>query len=169
MTRLLRALVRFVSKSAQRPHRQAERPSIGERSPATKTYYRHRCVNGEDKVVRGVRVCRICGQTGKFAGWDYSVAEHWGRCRCQTGLKPFGPHKRAASELIWTVLQHCTLCDGVGYCERADQTIQPCTACDGRGTIPALTDWRVQEVLRLVEERYPGACAPGVIQSAHRR
>ena len=132
-------------------------------------YYSHRCANGEDKVLQGVRVCPVCGQAGNYAGRDCSsTVEYMARYHQRTGLKPIGPHRRFADQVLSEVLRRCTECAGSGYCERPFRSSQTCPVCDGRGTIPAPTDPLMQAALRLIEEQYPGACTTGVLSSASR-
>lgn len=164
MASLLTALTRITSGLARRFGRRSHEPRPIVRVPApvgAGPFLNHRCANGE--IVKGVRICEVCGQIGVVVRGCSSSVEFWGKLRAQTGLNPLRPRPSDAVKLVWTVIQHCPVCDGWGYCEEPDGRCPQCTACEGRGTIPALTDPRVQEVLRSIEARRPGAVAPGVI------
>ena len=81
----------------------------------------------------------------------------------QTGLKPIGPHRNYADELLSKVLHCCPACNGAADYEKADGALNECPPCNGRGVVPPLTDPRVQEALRRIEARYPGACTSGTL------
>jgi hypothetical protein len=118
--------------------------------------YKHVC-RGRGEVTEGASVCRFCGQKATFGFWSHSVVEFMGRYQERSGLKALGPHRQYADRLLALVLTPCGVCGGTGLIEQGEERCWQCSECAGRGTMPAPTDPFVQEIVRLVCERYPDA------------
>jgi len=105
--------------------------------------------------------CSRCKRDGVFDGWQLTMHEAMSRYQYVYGLKPLGPHRPMADELLGALRAECRDCQGRGVAAGpTEATWALCATCEGTGGF-----WRVDEhevaVRRArVLQMFPDAGAP---------
>ena len=103
-------------------------------------------------------MCEDCGRRGCPAGWSRSIIEMMGAYQRRTGLKPIGPHRPLADELLGPLTRRCQTCAGQGLLDAEQgEGWRYCPACDGLGTYLAGTAAEIAEARRRILDAFPNA------------
>ena len=99
-----------------------------------------------------------------FSPWAKPPGMFQAMARYQTlkGLKPVGPHRRLADELLKNITCKCSTCRGTGlYGTYGGMGWLVCPSCHGLGDVYNITLDELQALRQQVLDRYPDAAAPG--------
>jgi diguanylate cyclase (GGDEF)-like protein len=89
--------------------------------------------------------------------------EAMARYQSKYGLKPIGPHRKMADELLGSLNEKCEPCDGRGLRDTAHgSSWQVCAACRGFGSFFTRPAYEIQALRRRVLAAYPEAAADPV-------
>lgn len=125
--------------------------------------WKHRCPKGGGLSRSGSPVCRTCGEPGEYDGWHPGMHEAMARYQSKYGLKPIGPHRKMADELLGSLNESCEPCDGRGLRDTANgRSWQVCAACRGFGSFFTRPAYEIQALRRRVLAAYPDAAADPV-------
>jgi hypothetical protein len=83
---------------------------------------------------KAVEICPDCGLKGQYDGLQLSMIESMGAYSRQTGLRPIGPHRGMADELLTDRFVVCEHCQGRGITYTITETrvtYQDCSHCNG--------------------------------------
>src|SRR5262245_26661784 len=120
--------------------------------------WKHQCKKGGPVVWQGTDVCEDCGRRGIPAGWSRSIFEMMGAYQRRTGLKPIGPHRPLADELLGRLTRRCQACASQGLLDAAQgEGWRDCPACDGLGAYLVGTAAEIAEAQRRILEAFPDA------------
>ncbi|MFN2315509.1 MAG: hypothetical protein ABR551_12980 [Gemmatimonadales bacterium] len=103
--------------------------------------------------------CSACGGAGQFTRWTLNTHERMARYQYVTGLKPIGPHRTLAGELLNPLRAECPGCAWEGIHDDHD-TWRVCASCEGTGGHWTVDDARIRRELRKILRRFPEAAAP---------
>lgn len=122
--------------------------------------WKHTCANGEGLRGMGSPVCRTCGGSGEYDGWHLGMYEKMARYQGRNGLKPVGPHRKMADELLGPVTRPCGACAGRGLRDTADgSSWRECEACRGFGSVFTRPAEEIAALRRRVLATHPDAAA----------
>jgi hypothetical protein len=76
--------------------------------------WKHRCPRSRSESWMGTAVCSSCGRRGEYDGWHYTMHEAMARYQSRYRLKPMGPHRGMADELLRDATVGCEECLGRG-------------------------------------------------------
>jgi diguanylate cyclase (GGDEF)-like protein len=126
--------------------------------------WKHRCPKGGGGLSwTGSPVCRTCGEPGDYDGWHPGMYEAMARYQSKYGMKPIGPHRKMADELLGALNEKCGPCDGRGLRDTAHgSSWQVCAACRGFGSFFTRPGYEIQALRRRVLAAYPDAAADPV-------
>ena len=126
--------------------------------------WKHRCPNdGGGLSWSGSPVCGSCGGSGEYDGWHPGMYETMARYQSKYGLKPIGPHRRMADELLGSLNEKCEPCDGRGLRDTANgSSWRVCEACRGLGSFFTKPAEEIEALRRRVLATYPDAAASAV-------
>jgi hypothetical protein len=127
--------------------------------------WRHTC-GGTHLLIRSP-ICSTCGNEGEFHGWRLSVHESMARYQYVYGLKPIGPHRQVADDLLFDLRAPCPRClwDGIITVEGGG-TWRMCPVCEGTGGFWTPPDEQVEAVRQEILKQFPDAAArslPGFV------
>jgi len=89
--------------------------------------------------------------------------EAMARYQSKYGLKPIGPHRKMADELLGSLNEKCKVCDGRGLRNMArGSSWRVCEACRGFGSFFTRPAYEIQALRRRVLAAYPDAAAEPV-------
>ncbi len=117
--------------------------------------WRHVC--RETDVQTGSPDCSVCGGRGQFVGWRLSMWEAVSVYGYVYGLRPFGPHRPLADQLLAPMRDPCVRCDGHRVLTRDDGGWAVCPACEGTGGVWNRPAEDVEAFRRAVVARWPGS------------
>jgi hypothetical protein len=104
-----------------------------------------------------------CVERNVFAGWHLGMHESMARYQYSYGLKPIGPHRRMADELLGALRTRCARCDYRGILDiDGGVTWSPCPVCEATGGFWTASDEEVAAVRADILKTYPDAAAPPV-------
>jgi hypothetical protein len=118
--------------------------------------WKHHCKESDSEVLLGVEVCPDCNYCGIYDGWHYSMFEAMGAYQQRTGLKPIGPHRGLADQLLDPLFSLCQDCNGRGVLEDRDRW-RLCPGCDGAIATLVADHRAVSDALRKILEAFPNA------------
>ena len=128
-------------------------------------FWRHTC--GATQVLTGTPVCRTCGIKGEFHGWRLGMHESMARYQYVYGLKPIGPHRQLADDLLGDLRVPCPRCHWDGIITVEEGTAwRICPECEGTGGFWNRPSDEVDAVRRQILREFPDAAArplPGFI------
>jgi len=125
--------------------------------------WKHRCPKGGGGLSwSGSPGCSSCGGPGEYDGWHPGMYEAMARYQSKYGLKPIGPHRKMADELLGSLNEKCKPCDGRGLRDTAHGSWQVCPACRGFGSFFTRPAYEIQALRRRVLATYPDAAADPV-------
>jgi hypothetical protein len=125
--------------------------------------WKHRCRDSESFHWMGAPVCRSCGGRGEYDGWHPRMHEAMARYQTRYRLKPIGPHRQMADDLLGLAQVTCHRCSGRGLMDTADgHGWQPCEACDGLGARFTKPPDEIEAIRSRVLAAYPDAAAEPV-------
>lgn len=126
--------------------------------------WKHRCPQGDGGLSwSGSPGCSSCGEPGEYDGWHPGMHEAMARYQSKYGLKPIGPHRKMADELLGSLNEKCKPCDGRGLRDTAHgSSWQVCAACRGFGYFFTRPTYEIQALRRRVLATYPDAAAEPV-------
>ena len=125
--------------------------------------WKHRCPKGGGGLSwSGSPGCSTCGEPGEYDGWHPGMYEAMARYQSKYGLKPIGPHRTMADELLGSLNEKCKPCDGRGLRDTATGNWQVCAACRGFGYFFTRPAYEIQALRRRVLAAYPDAAAEPV-------
>lgn len=100
---------------------------------------------------------------GRYAGWLLTTHESMARYQYVYGLKPIGPHRFLADQLLTPLRDSCPRCNRKGILDYNDgATFGLCPVCEGTGGSWDAPDDVVNARRRTVLESFPNAGAPSV-------
>jgi len=104
------------------------------------------------------------GQLGGRPGeWRLTMYESMARYQYVYGLKPIGPHRQLADQLLSPLRTHCPRCDARGLLSFGDRDVCGiCPVCEGTGGFWSEPDSVVDGLRATVLESFPEAAAPPV-------
>jgi len=110
--------------------------------------------------------CEICGQEHQFDGWYLTMHERMAVYQYVYGLKPIGPHRPLADDVLAGKREPCRSCDGRGIVtlRRADHWAL-CATCEGTGGHWNCSPEELEALRRRVIEDFPDS---GVDAGPHR-
>jgi hypothetical protein len=89
--------------------------------------------------------------------------EAMARCQSKYGLKPIGPHRKMADELLGSLNETCKRCDGRGLNDLANgSSWRVCPACRGFGSFFTAPAYEIRALRRRILAAYPDAAAEAV-------
>lgn len=121
----------------------------------------HACANhaGQNREY-ATEICPECNHKGIRAGWRYSLVEGMGAYQRFYRLKPIGPHRPLADQVLAGLVRVCDGCQGVGLLDdRSGESWTPCPLCAGTGRQLIGTPTQFEAGRQHVLERYPSASA----------
>jgi diguanylate cyclase with GGDEF domain len=126
--------------------------------------WKHRCPKGGAGLSwSGSPGCSTCGGTGEYDGWHPGMHEAMARYQSMYRLKPIGPHRKMADELLGSISKKCEPCGGRGLRDTANgHSWQVCEACRGFGAFFTRPAHEIQALRRRVLAAYPDAAADPV-------
>ncbi len=126
--------------------------------------WKHRCPKGSGGLSwTGFPRCSTCGEPGEYDGWQPRMYEAMAQYQSTYRLKPMGPHRKMAQELLGSLSEKCQVCDGRGLRDTAHGTSwQLCPACRGLGAFFTRPVDEIQALRRRVLAAYPDAAADPV-------
>jgi diguanylate cyclase (GGDEF)-like protein len=126
--------------------------------------WKHRCPKGGGGLSwSGSPMCGSCGRSGEYDGWHPRMHEAMARYQSQYGLKPIGPHRRLADELLGAAKEECSGCRGRGLVDASDgSTWQVCEPCRGFGSCFTKPAEEIETLRRRILATYPDAAASAV-------
>jgi hypothetical protein len=74
----------------------------------------HECTKSHRTEQQGAEICSDCGQRGQYDGWQLGMHEAMLAYQIRTGLRPIGPHRGMADELLDRRWKDCEQCHGRG-------------------------------------------------------
>src|SRR5437879_2893236 len=95
------------------------------------TSWEHSCAG--TVVTVSDAICGRCGKEGQFVGWRFRRLEAMARYQYITGVKPIGPHRKLADQLLYALRAVCSRCGGVGLITIDSARWVGCAACEGTG------------------------------------
>jgi hypothetical protein len=111
----------------------------------------------------GTPECRDGRKRGRYAGWRLATDERMARYQHVYGLKPIGPHRPLADELLTPLRATCPRCEYEGILNFYQGRLWlACPDCQGTGGSWVVPDGVVQATRATVLEAYPDASAPPV-------
>jgi hypothetical protein len=129
--------------------------------------WKHECAKFKSVVGTGSPVCHYCGARGEYDGWHRGMYESMARYQGWFGLKPVGPHRRMADELLATVTERCGSCDGRGLTDRAGgRGWEECRPCRGFGQVFTRPADEVRALIVRVLASYPEAAPDAPLPDA---
>lgn len=132
--------------------------------------WKHRCPKGGGGLSwSGSPGCSRCGEPGEYDGWHPGMHEAMARYQSKYGLKPIGPHRKMADELLGSLNEKCESCNGRGLRDTATGSWQVCPACRGFGSFFTRPAYEIQVLRRRVLAAYPDAGADPVPNDPPRR
>lgn len=117
-----------------------------------------RC-DGTERRASTEMPCSACRGSGHFTRWTLGTHERMARYQYVTGLRPIGPHRRLAGELLNPLRTECLGCAGEGILDDADGW-RVCTSCEGTGGHWTVNEARIRRELRKILRWFPEAAAP---------
>jgi len=121
-------------------------------------FWKHFCPNYNCETSTGSAVCCSCGQKGEYVGWGYSIIEAMAAYQQRTGLKPAGPHRTMADELLGPLFRVCDVCGGKELLTIAGGSDwKDCPACAGNCCVPTASKAAWEEARRQVLCIFPDA------------
>lgn len=116
--------------------------------------------DGTEKRMSQGEPCPKCGKPGQPARWVLTMHEAMARYQYVTGLKPVGPHRPMADEVIGPLRDLCMSCAGHGLCMRGADDWRLCPDCEGTGAYWTVKEYRIRRALKRILKRFPEAAAP---------
>jgi hypothetical protein len=104
------------------------------------------------------------GETrGRDTGWYLSMYESMACYQYVYGLKPLGPHRQLADQLLTPLRVNCLRCGYTGLVScNEGQRYRACPACEGTGGTWGAPEDAVQAIRDSILEAFPDAAAPPV-------
>lgn len=118
-------------------------------------FWQHLCCS-TDRGYWSSRTCRRCGQPGTFARWELRIHSTMAIYQRQFGLKPTGPHRRLADQVLGELRVRCDHCQGSGVTGN-EWHCTLCFHCEGGGGIWTASDEEIREAYRRILREYPAA------------
>ena len=92
------------------------------------------CIHGVPGSWTTSSRCTQCGQPGQFAFWRLGMHQAMARYQYVYGLKPIGPHRKAADELLGGLRRTCPECNGEGVLSLdGPRRWKACPTCEATG------------------------------------
>jgi hypothetical protein len=118
--------------------------------------WKHLCPDSNSEVISGAQTCLDCGQQGVYAGWGYSMIEAMGAYQRFYRLKPMGPHRPLAHEILGPLVAVCSKCEGSGLVDlNSGEAWEFCKTCQGTGRLVACTAEQWQAARDKVLQAFP--------------
>jgi hypothetical protein len=118
--------------------------------------WKHICPSTKSAVRLGARKCTSCGQEGEYDGWGYSRIEAMGAYQRFYGLKPIGPHRPMADELLSPLIKLCEKCQGEGLLSaESAEDYHICATCNGTGRLLACSQETWNAARRQLLQAFP--------------
>jgi hypothetical protein len=104
--------------------------------------------------------CPLCRRPGVFDGWRLTMYEAMARYQYVYRLKPIGPHRPFADQLLTPFRQVCGRCGGIGVLTvHGGLGWRQCPDCEGTGGVWAGRGEDVNAAYLRVLQAFPGATA----------
>jgi hypothetical protein len=101
--------------------------------------------------------CQTCGALHEFAGWFRHRHESMAAYQYAHGLKPIGPHRALADELLGPSRTWCRQCGGSGILTGDVNRWHKCPSCEETGGYWTCTEEQLEALRGQVLERFPDA------------
>lgn len=101
--------------------------------------------------------CQTCGALHEFAGWFRFSNETMAAYQYAYGLKPVGPHRALANQLLDPSRAWCPECYGSGIHTDDINRWHMCSSCEGTGGHWTCTQEQLEALRRQVLEQFPEA------------
>lgn len=119
--------------------------------------WKHQCKDGPT-VAMGTEICPDCGTRGEYDGWWYSRIDAMSQYQKRTGLKPIGPHRPMADDLLERHMKMCEQCNGRGLLDiNNGENYESCPLCQGIGCLFDGSLEQLESLRRRILASYPDA------------
>jgi hypothetical protein len=121
--------------------------------------WKHSCALGGGTSWRGDRDrCGECGEAYVYDGWHLGMHEAMARYQAMYGLKPVGPHRELAHELLGPLSVRCDNCSGDSLITNYDEdTWSLCPRCQGLGFVRIVPPKEIAAARERVLQSFPDA------------
>jgi len=116
-----------------------------------------RCDHSDHAELVSWPECQTCGALHEFAGWFRHRHESMAAYQYAHGLKPIGPHRALADELLGPSRTWCRQCGGSGILTGDVNRWHMCPSCEGTGGYWTCTEEQLEALRGQVLERFPDA------------
>jgi hypothetical protein len=102
--------------------------------------------------------CDLCRQPNEYVGWSYGMYERMAIYQYRYGVRPIGPHRKLADEMIGPHIRRCEQCNGEGLLtDFATNTWEWCHACEATGSTVDCDSETLRRIHEHIEADFPGA------------